>query len=256
MKKVIRLPKELEPHKDLLKATATSFVQLVAHNAGPDRVWNSKIGGFPYMKVASDYPVDGAGKPMFLLAQINFSEFGNIKGFPTKGLLQFFMEENGMYGNDNEKTITVNYIADPTVEMEVKKNQAEVEYENLPLNNTTTDFVLSATKSVEIAPLSDIAFDGKLGDEFFRAFGEDEYDLRDRYSEAVAATGHKIGGYAHFAQEDPRAPDHDDILLLQLDSDDKIGLKWGDMGVAHFFIKKADLENLDFSRVIFQWDCH
>ncbi|MBT2690555.1 DUF1963 domain-containing protein [Bacillus sp. ISL-47] len=31
---------------------------------------------------------------------------------------------------------------------------------------------------------------------------------------------------------------------------------FGDEGTANFFIKKADLKNLNFSNVIFNWDCH
>ena len=30
---------------------------------------------------------------------------------------------------------------------------------------------------------------------------------------------------------------------------------WGDCGVANFFISRTDLEKLDFSRVLYNWDC-
>ena len=30
---------------------------------------------------------------------------------------------------------------------------------------------------------------------------------------------------------------------------------WGDVGVANFFIKKEDLERMDFSDVFYTWDC-
>ncbi|MBK6997000.1 MAG: DUF1963 domain-containing protein [Lewinellaceae bacterium] len=29
----------------------------------------------------------------------------------------------------------------------------------------------------------------------------------------------------------------------------------GDMGVGHFFIREQDLAALDFSRVLYDWDC-
>jgi len=44
-------------------------------------------------------------------------------------------------------------------------------------------------------------------------------------------------------------------LLLQLDSDDSIDLMWGDSGVGNFFIKDEDLKNLNFSNVLYNWDC-
>lgn len=66
---------------------------------------------------------------------------------------------------------------------------------------------------------------------------------------------HKIGGYAHFTQDDSRGfPNHSfDMQLLQIVSDDNIS--WGDSGVAHFFIKKEDLINQDFTNVLYSWDC-
>ena len=50
-----------------------------------------------------------------------------------------------------------------------------------------------------------------------------------------------------------------DTLLLQIDSmrDEENGysILWGDCGVCNFFIARADLEKLDFSRVLYNWDC-
>ncbi len=256
MKKVIRLPKELAPHKDLLKETITSFLSLEPTPVAPELPWESKIGGVPYMELDSNYPVDSEGKPMFFLVQISCEELKNIPGFPTTGLLQFFMAENGMYGEPIETKAAVNYISEVNTDLDALiKALPNVSYEDLPLDISKT-YGITANRSMEIAPLSDIAFDGKMGNHFFRNYGDEEFDMRDKYSAAVSAAGHKMGGYAHFAQEDPRAPGHDEILLLQLDSDDQIGMKWGDMGVAHFFIRKENLEQLDFSQVTFHWDCH
>ncbi len=47
-----------------------------------------------------------------------------------------------------------------------------------------------------------------------------------------------------------------DILLMQIDTDDSLNIMWGDSGVANFFIRKEDLLNLDFSNVIYNWDCY
>jgi len=256
MKKVIRLPKELATHKDLLKETMTPFISIAAQSAAPDQAWQSKIGGVPFMSSADAFPLDSNRKPMVFLTQINCSEFNQVGSFPTKGLLKFFMAENGMYGEPAESKVAVRYVEEFSRDLDdAIKVGPNVAYEDLPFKNETP-FKLNLKKSVEIAPISDIAFDRLMGDEFFRSYGEEEYDIRDRYSEAISAAGHKMGGYAHFAQEDPRDPDHNEILLLQLDSDDQIGMLWGDMGVAHFFIKQDDLEKLDFSKVTFHWDSH
>ena len=33
-------------------------------------------------------------------------------------------------------------------------------------------------------------------------------------------------------------------------------IMWGDMGVANFFIEPNALKNLDFTNVLFNWDCY
>jgi uncharacterized protein YwqG len=71
---------------------------------------------------------------------------------------------------------------------------------------------------------------------------------------ALNRSGHKLGGYPEFTQQDPRKPQDRQVLLLQLDSDD--AMMWGDSGIANFFIDPADLQRGDFSRVAYTWDCY
>ena len=72
------------------------------------------------------------------------------------------------------------------------------------------------------------------------------------------STGHKIGGYPYFTQDDPRK-DNDPytLLLLQIDSDDieDVEIIWGDCGVANFFINPEDLAKCQFDDVMYNWDC-
>ncbi|MGR5907746.1 DUF1963 domain-containing protein [Bacillus paranthracis] len=68
-----------------------------------------------------------------------------------------------------------------------------------------------------------------------------------------------MGGYPFFTDRSKgmgRKYQQHDILLLQIDTDDSLNIMWGDSGVANFFIKKEDLLNLDFSNVIYNWDCY
>ena len=44
-------------------------------------------------------------------------------------------------------------------------------------------------------------------------------------------------------------------LLFQMISDDDADIIWGDMGVGNFFIQPSALRNLDFSQVIYSYDC-
>jgi uncharacterized protein YwqG len=94
--------------------------------------------------------------------------------------------------------------------------------------------------------------------QFDKYLSELDESLYEEYAEYFSSDGHKLGGYAFFTQEDPRAYLTEGELyrlLLQLDSDDSIDLMWGDSGVGNFFIKDEDLKNLNFSNVLYNWDC-
>ena len=56
-------------------------------------VFDSKLGGVPYMPKGFTYPVGKsgtyAGKPLKLLAQLNFGALPRIPCFPQEGILQF-----------------------------------------------------------------------------------------------------------------------------------------------------------------------
>lgn len=58
-------------------------------------VFDSKLGGVPYFPKDMEYPrvLEGAlaGKPLRLLAQLNFSTLPHLEGFPQKGILQFLL---------------------------------------------------------------------------------------------------------------------------------------------------------------------
>ncbi|KAA8825880.1 DUF1963 domain-containing protein [Bifidobacterium reuteri] len=51
-----------------------------------------------------------------------------------------------------------------------------------------------------------------------------------------------------------RADYDDELVLLKVDSYDDV-LMWGDSGCANFLIRRNDLEQLDFSHVLYTWDC-
>ncbi|MEC2600948.1 DUF1963 domain-containing protein, partial [Bacillus cereus] len=89
---------------------------------------------------------------------------------------------------------------------------------------------------------------------------ENNTELGELYDDLCKDQGHKIGGYPFFTQTDPREWEEKyqqhDILLLQIDTDDSLNIMWGDSGVANFFIRKEELLNLDFSNVIYNWDCY
>lgn len=64
-------------------------------------VFDSKIGGIPYMPADFEYPTvkDGKdkGEPIPFLAQINFRKAPRLTGFPTHGIMQFYCYKDSFY---------------------------------------------------------------------------------------------------------------------------------------------------------------
>ena len=91
-------------------------------------------------------------------------------------------------------------------------------------------------------------------------------NIVDRTAAAVLIDKAEAAGVpVIFFNRQPVAEDIDyrefDTLLFQLDSEMRDTGKggdlvlWGDCGVCNFFIARTDLEKLDFSRVLYNWDC-
>jgi uncharacterized protein YwqG len=45
-------------------------------------------------------------------------------------------------------------------------------------------------------------------------------------------------------------------LLLQIDSDDRVGMMWGDVGMLYFWIRRQDLASRKFDKVWTILQCH
>lgn len=258
----IKLPEILEPFREQLLQTRQPFVRVLSAPPRDTKLWESKVGGLPYLPKNIAWPTAPDGRALFFLAQINFAEMPPLVPFPTKGILQFFIHDDDLYGMDfddgeNPDTFRVLYHAE-VVESEsglqtkpppIKGDEALLPHH--PEECYPLQFVLAE----EVVPITDYHFYQHFGADFFRQFGEKEWDVMSELEKSVRAQGHKLGGYAYFTQDDPRRADDPMLLLFQLDSDERMDLMWGDMGVGHFFIREKDLVAQDFSRVLYDWDC-
>jgi uncharacterized protein YwqG len=61
--------------------------------------------------------------------------------------------------------------------------------------------------------------------------------------------------------EHPRAAElipgsHDWVLLLQVDSDERLKIMWGDAGRIYYWVHKDDLARQDFARAWVFMQCH
>jgi len=268
----VPLSPELEKYRDRIEATIKPYIEIQTQNNDDVNWWQSKFGGLPYLPKGFEYPKTPDGKDLFLLAQINFSEAPFLDGFPDRGILQFYIADDDLYGLD-----FANYanLDNPAVEQKFKIiyfPQPDFKVENIITNY---DFLpepeyfpvqgccgLQFTKKYAPISTNDYQFTELLGGEIDELFMN--HEIWDEYLEISQPVGHKIGGYPDFTQEDVRKyssksdrQQKPDILLLQMDTDgnETVDIMWGDTGVGNFFIDESALRELDFSKVLYNWDC-
>ena len=214
----------------------------------------SKFLGKPFFPLDKEYPKDENGKPMIMVAQLNFEQIPELDLFPKNGILQLFLSVTDWCQED----FAIIY---HTVE-ELSKEPindfsfiTEKDYEEMPVFKLHQ---LSFEKGIDRGGSEDSQFDylfnGNDYWDFTEKLTEQQEELFGKYFDAV---GHKIGGYAEFTQSDPRdykADQRDDIQVLQIDVDNQI--MFGDSGLGHIFISKENLIKKDFTKAYFYWDCY
>ena len=263
----IELPNELLIYKEKIEATIKPFIEIKSKAEDNLRLWQSKFGGHPYFPKGLQYPTDSKGQAMFLLAQINFGETPKLESFPEKGILQFYISGGSdVYGACFESPakqddFKVLYFLEITEDEDLLVTDFDFlpKPDLLPIEKQS-----SLTFNLKHAPLPSVDYqfepiilnvDPKLKYELYK----DYQKVYKEYGKLFPSEGHKIGGYPYFTQADPRERDtyqgEKRILLFQMDTDDEAGIMWGDCGVANFFISEQDLENKNFSRVLYDWDC-
>ncbi len=271
---------------DQLKAdTAAEAYRLTIQ---PDRtlgLLDSKFGGTAYWDRRQPYPAGQNGLPMQLLAQINFSQFSAEAPLPQKGLLQFFIARDDIFGADfhcpdRQTGFRVVYHPEPDLDLTQEQAaaleqeafapgaEADEDWKDAPVFRPAAIFIRKETVfmgagDVRFAQAFRQAVRKALGRELpenqsYYGFFQAKEDREALWKE-LDNTGHWLLGYPYFTQSDPRDPDGPyDTLLFQMDSETVGGedyVLWGDCGVGNFFINRRDLENLDFSRVLYSWDC-
>lgn len=266
------LPHTLHPYLEKISATILPTVTMQLTASDNLSLWQSKIGGEPYLPLDTAYPVDTNGNPLALLAQFNFAEIPSLPNFPDQGILQFYIAADDLYGmnfddQQQQSGFKVLYfdqvIADAA---QLKQDFSELEFDEDAYLPFTGQYSIEFNLTSQPISLGDFAFAPKiLGVEELYDFedrfegGDFEDDFIEPYDEVASASGHRLGGYPYFTQTDPRHYNEkvqDYILLFQLDTDDAENeIMWGDSGVGNFFIHPEDLKNRDFSKVLYNWDC-
>jgi uncharacterized protein YwqG len=273
----ILLPPSFEPFRDKLEATALPYLQIKTHITQAATLWQSKFLGLPYLPKSTPLPQTPQGDYLSLLAQINFAETHQLEGFPKQGLLQFYIAPGDLYGADfdhptRQNGFRVLYHAEPEMDESAlitdfdwmpspwKGDESTMPFEVFSkyLSQPKSCFALTFERKISPISLGDYQYSALVGHDSTARWTNSEADADEYNGQFV---GHRLGGYPLFTQTDPRAflpQSHDPYrLLLQIDSEsnNKIDILWGDTGICNFFIRQSALEQLDFSEVIYNWDC-
>ena len=264
---------------EIKRRSLTPAYKLVFDTESTPTIFDSKVGGLPYWDPAKTYPTDSNGKKMFLLAQINFDREKVEAPLPQGGMLQFFVGGEEMYGLDfDHPTAQKDWRIVYHEKIDTRVTAEAVEAMDIPVSPDNEEIVSPVFRScvfrlvkketwltpdnwerfdeltLEVAEDLFGETDAESADE---VFGEDQYALLEEeffYSENSHLLGHP-----YFTQADIRELGwHYDTLLFQLDSEcseEQDITLWGDCGVGNFFINAEDLKRLDFSNVVYNWDC-
>lgn len=248
----------------------------------------SKIGGIGYLPIGESYPTN-AGKPLVMLAQLNFEQISQSTDtaklphrLPQKGILQIYIDsQDDCYGQNFDDKLPndlyqVRFWQDTTLPIntdelnQISEQLKALDIDILPFdfeNQYPMQFTLD-TQSCHISCCEYNHFSQKIDElkdcDIWDYLEENlqvdnPYEYVEIYDKLANSSGHKIFGYPEFTQDDPRGYEkrlQEHILLLQIDTDGDNDIMWGDCGVANFFIHPDDLKNEDFSKLIYNWDCH
>ena len=223
----------------------------------------ARLGGDVWFADGEKWPVGADGAKLEFVAQYDLARLPPLDGFPSQGVARFFVGRNDIWGGDfdapDRSNVRVLWHDGPQSGGRLEPPLPWGEDENSPFESVSARADGVALRPEPVDDLPD--FDSwQLQERLEREAGRPGLDAVENALFDVCETrgfAHRIGGHPSFTQPDFRRPGvHDDldVLLLGLSSDETI--MWGDVGEAGFYIRRADFDRRDFTRVGFYWDCH
>ncbi|KAL7721821.1 YwqG family protein [Entamoeba marina] len=242
---------------EIISSTSIPSIQFELSEDEPS-IFNSKIGGEPYLPKGFDYPClkNGDKHPLMLLAQLNFEEFDHIDDFPETGILQIYIDggdsdfalkekeenQNGFRVIYHEKIIKDETLLDKAPDVPQDESPIEkcrkLKGKKIDMPITFCDFRLE-----------------KLVKKYSAKYNVDEDKLRDTLIDSDSLNGDMIGigGYPFFASEDFRSYGEESenytVTLFTCNANEAVS--WCDDEIANFLITKENLLKKDFSDIYY-----
>ncbi|MDO4251292.1 MAG: DUF1963 domain-containing protein [Moraxella sp.] len=251
------LPKPLQILFEVSKTKRIKFKFAKNENSfTPNTV--SKVGGVGYLPQGESYPTQKNGKPLVLLAQLNFKQISEAVDIsqlphplPKQGILQIYIAvdaDDGIYGCDFDNYLPhdkyqVRFWQDDSLPINTEALTKAIQTLNamdtdgLPFNYdyeydmrfelttqscgyTSWEYKRFLESTSELPKLNGMA----IWEYWSKVVGVEDEALSE-YEKLAGSQTHQLLGYPNFTQTDPREwhkelQEH--ILLLQIETDDSI----------------------------------
>jgi len=222
---------------------------------------STKIGGRPDLPEGAEWPAFADGKPLAFLAQFDLSEIARIgapiQGFPELGHLTFFSawgwldEESGEPLTPDDSGVeqlgwtAILHVQPGSI---LARRKAPPGTNSFEPASVQTIPILSFPNHRAEPPLAAMTW----SDDKYDRFDAMQSDFRSIQMGHLLGNGdslascHQLGGYAIFQQQYPEELHGSQrAMLLQIGTDGKLGMEWGDGGELTFY---ADAKGLSMGR--------
>jgi uncharacterized protein YwqG len=235
----------------------------------------TRLGGRPNLPKDIRWPVWQDGFPLSFIAQLDLATLPPVRGLPlpeTGSLFFFYDADTQPWGFDPKDKACAQVIYVPAP---LAAHRPRALHRDLDEEVRFKGLALTATLEMSLPNLGT----GLLGE--FKAT-RDEFDAYFKLIDPLSHPVHRIGGHADQIQGDLGlnaqlvsngiycgdgdwlkrgrkrgllAGAADWRLLLQVDSEDRAGMMWGDGGRIYFMVHKDDLLRRCFDKVVLILQC-
>lgn len=229
------------------------------------RAGQTKIGGVPDLPLDFAWPKHASGRPLAFLAQINLSDISKaspLPGVPTSGMFYVFSG----YGWKNSRKRSLSLPDSPDDESWTQLQYITDEM-GIALQSRQPPADTEPFTSAIVEPTAILSLPHDAGDPDVASLGWSGQELRQLNEIANSydtVSLHPLGnparhlllGHAHIVQTVPEEVQRNRlILLLQIASDKRAGMLWGDGGYLYFWIHPDDLAAWNLSRIFVDFQC-
>lgn len=262
---------------DRIESTAKRSIRLTSNNACEDAT--TRLGGRPNLPREFDWPT-WRGEPLAFVAQLDLASLPEVPGLPLPrtGAISLFYEGGQSawgFSPDDAGSCCVSYWPDPLSGFPLRSLPKDLE-DHLRFKGVR----LSPQQPAPTFPDSQDQVIG--GMELTPEERESYLDFQLGLLESETDSLHRIGGFPECVQGDPKLEAHlvshglycgdpggyrtgkerglwagatEWELLLQVDSDDRAKMMWGDVGRIYFLIHREALARRQFDKTWLVFQC-